>query len=54
MGKRISEEERICRNLEKERKSNLRKIVIEESLREDKGEYEGRKTGTPRKTGDCL
>ena len=31
MGKRISEEERICRNLEKERKSNLRKIVIEEN-----------------------
>jgi len=31
MGKRITEEERICRNLEKERKSDLRRITIEEN-----------------------
>jgi len=31
MGKRITEEERICRNLEKERKSEQRRIQIEEN-----------------------
>lgn len=31
MSKRITEEERICRNLEKERKSELRRITIEEN-----------------------
>ena len=31
MGKRITEEERICRNLEKEKKSDLRRIIIEEN-----------------------
>jgi hypothetical protein len=31
MGKRITEEERICRNLEKERNLNLRRITIEEN-----------------------